>query len=105
MCPNCTKETFSAWDKLKSNKLRECSECGVLVRPSFFRSILSMLLAIFLSTISAFITLYIFMRLIGPISFTHIWIMLIPLIVGSLLPTLLWIRFNNWFVPWIVQKT
>ncbi len=38
MCPNCKKDTFSAWDKVKSTKPRKCSECSALVKPAFFRS-------------------------------------------------------------------
>lgn len=104
MCPNCKKYTFSAWDKVKSTKPRMCSECGVFVKPDFFRSALSLLISILLSTIGGIFTLYIVMKLVGPVSFTYIWIMAIPFIVGSILPIIPWIKVNDWFVPWVQQK-
>ncbi len=104
MCPNCKQETFFAWDKVKSNKPRRCSECGVIVRPALFRSAVSLLIATFLSTIGGVLTLYLVMRLVGPISFTYIWLMAIPLIIGSILPLIPWIKVHDWLVPWIIQK-
>jgi hypothetical protein len=104
MCPNCKKNTFSAWDKVKSTKARECSECGAFVKPAFFRSALSLLIATFISTIGGIITLDIVMKQIGPISFTYIWVMAIPFIIGSILPIIPWIKVNDWFVPWVLQK-
>ena len=104
MCPNCKKNTFSAWDKVRSNKPRKCSECGILVKPAFFRSALSLSIAIFISTVCSGLTIYIFMKLIGPISFTYIWVIALPLLIGGILPIILWIKVNDWFVPWVLKK-
>lgn len=104
MCPNCKKNTFSAWDKVKSTKARKCSECGALVKPAFFKMALSLLIATFISTIGGIVTLDIVMKQIGPISFTYIWVMAIPFIIGSILPIIPWIKVNDWFVPWVLQK-
>lgn len=104
MCPNCKQDTFSAWDKIRSTKVQECSECGALLRPAFFRSSLSLLIAMLISTIGGIITLDIVMEQIGPVSFTYIWTMSIPFIIGSILPLVLWIKVNDWLVPWVLQK-
>jgi len=104
MCPNCKKDTFSAWDKIKSKKLRTCSECGSLVKPAFFRSALSLSIAILISTLCSSLTIYLFMKLIGSISFTYIWIIVFPLFIGGILPIIPWVKINDWFVPWVEQK-
>ena len=104
MCPNCKKDTFSAWDKVRSMKPRACSACGVLVKPAFFRSALSLLIATFISFAGGILTLDIVMRQVGSISFTYIWVMAIPFIVGSILPLIPWIKVNDMFVPWVLHK-
>jgi hypothetical protein len=30
--------------------------------------------------------------------------MAIPFIIGSVLPIIPWIKVNDWFVPWVLQK-
>lgn len=104
MCPNCKKDTLSVWDKVKSNKPRKCCECGILVKPAFFRSALSLSIAIFISTVCSGLTIYIFMKLIGPISFIKIWIIVFPLLIGGILPIIPWVKINDWFVPWVELK-
>jgi len=105
MCPNCKKDTFSAWDKMKSTKPIKCSECGILVKPAFFRNAISMMIFLtFISPLGGIFTVDIVMKQIGTISFTYIWLMAIPFIIGAILPIIPWIKINDWFVPWVEQK-
>ena len=105
MCPNCKQNTFSAWDKVTSTKPRVCEGCGVVVKPAFYRSALSLLIATFLSPICTVLLVDVVMKQTAPISFTYIWLIGIVFIVGALLPILPLIKINDLFVPWVIQKT
>ena len=103
MCPNCKKNTFSAWDKMKSQP-RKCSECGIFVKPAFFRNAISMMVFLTFSPLGGIFAVDIVMKQIGVISFTYIWLMAIPFVIGAILPIIPWIKINDWFVPWVEQK-
>jgi len=104
MCPSCKKNTFSAWDKMKSQP-RKCSVCGIFVKPAFFRNAISMMVFLtFISPLGGIFTVDIVMKQIGVISFTYIWLMAIPFVIGAILPIIPWIKINDWFVPWVEQK-
>ena len=105
MCPNCKKDTFSAWDKMKSTKPKKCSECGIFVKPAFFRYAISTMVILTISSFSGVFTVFIVMKPIGTISFTYIWLLAIPFIIGTILPIIPWIKINDWFVPWISLDT